>query len=296
MNKHRNFLFRISHFSRKKIAKILGRRFPSYFEKKVKNPVFIIGCGRSGTTMLAEILARHKDICNYSEGNELWDPKGYRWYLSSLDRPPFWYDPIAYTKVWRDYFNDEYKKELKAIFGCFQVLSRKRVFVNKSPMNTFRITDILEIYPKAKFIHIIRDGRAVSYSWALRQYTMIKEHAAVYRQRGFFYSFNDLIKIIAKSWVEHINEVEKQKKILKLIDNDILLEFTYEDFCDQPKNYLGIICDYFSISQERLIYKNIDKIENKNYKWEKNIDDDIVADLNEITMPIMNRTRKTQNF
>ncbi len=270
-----------------KLAGVLGKKFPGRFEKRIHNPLFIIGCGRSGTTMLTTLLRNHKDICSFSEANEIWDPEGYRWYNTNLDRPPIWFDPITYTKVWREYFNEKYKRQLKNVFGCYQFISRKKVFINKSPMNTFRIPDILEIFPDARFIHIIRDGRAVAFSWAKKEYATIQKHADAYRKRGYFCSFDELIKLTALSWVKHLEEVKKQKRKQKLIDRDILLEFKYEDFCAKPNEYLDLICRFLSLNIRRLGIDDLSYIDSKNYKWKENLKENTINELDKIVTPFL---------
>ena len=156
-------------------------------------------------------------------------------------------------------------------------------------MNTFRIPDILEIFPDSKFIHIIRDGRAVAFSWAKKQYATIKKHEDVYRERGYYYSFDELIKFIAQSWVKHIGEVRKQKKKLNLVDRDILLEFTYEDFCARPEEHVDLICSFLSLNRERLRIDDLSYIKSKNYKWKENLDKNTIDELNKITTPVLKK-------
>ena len=40
--------------------------------KQVKRPIFIIGIGRSGTTILGKVLSIHKDICWLNEPKLMW--------------------------------------------------------------------------------------------------------------------------------------------------------------------------------------------------------------------------------
>jgi hypothetical protein len=281
-----NGFFRIG---RKRISSILGKQFPDRYENKICNPLFIVGCGRSGTSMLTKLLRDHKDICSFSEANEIWDPEGYPWYRSNLNRPPIWFDAKTYFKVWREYFNNRYKKELKGIFGCYQHLSKQNIFLNKSPMNTFRILDILEMFPDSKLIHIIRDGRAVTYSWTIKQYASIEKHKEIYKKRGYYFNFNDLIKYIAKSWIEHIEEINKQKNNKNLIEKGIMLEFTYEDFCKEPNKYIDTICSFLSIDKKRFNIDDFSYIKSMNFKWKENLNENIIAEINDILASTLNK-------
>ena len=51
--------------------------------------------------------------------------------------------------------------EIKSIFGTYQSLARRDVFLNKTPFHSFRIPYLREYFPDAKLIYIRRDGRAV---------------------------------------------------------------------------------------------------------------------------------------
>ena len=271
-----------SEMWKKEIATIIGRRFPDRYIDDLKNEVFIIGSGRSGTSMLTKILRTHTDFCSFSEGNEIWDPKGYPWVKTNLNRPPLWYDPIKYIEVWREYFNGMYEKQLKGAFGCFQHLTKKKFFLNKSPMNTFRIPDILKMFPDAQFIHIYRDGRAVSYSWALKQFEKIKKYKKIYNNRGFYYDFDELIKYTALSWKKHIEEINLQKKEMDLVQKNILFELSYEEICADPKANLTEVCDFLSISLKDMPAEAYSNIKNMNFKWKENLPESIKNELNSL--------------
>src|SRR3990172_7807033 len=68
----------------KNLSKRLARIAPDYFAGKIKNPFFIIGCNRSGKSLLASTLAYHRRIAVYpEEGLELWHPQTFPWLHSS---------------------------------------------------------------------------------------------------------------------------------------------------------------------------------------------------------------------
>jgi len=85
-----------------------------------------------------------------------------------------WYEPYY---LWRKYFlckdsevwkPEEYNEAIKGILQkehrLFLKKTRKKVLVEKMPSHAFNIGYILKIFPEAKFIHIIRDGRDVTLS------------------------------------------------------------------------------------------------------------------------------------
>jgi LPS sulfotransferase NodH len=111
--------------------------------------VFVIGAPRSGTTVLQNILNCHSKIVA-------------------------WYEPYY---LWREYFrdrgneiwsaNDLNEKSLFKIRQEFQRYANKAqkpIVLDKSPGHVFNLKIIQAIFPKAKWIHIIRDGRDVTLS------------------------------------------------------------------------------------------------------------------------------------
>ena len=105
-----------------------------------KPPVYIGGCGRSGTTLLLSILSSHKEIfaCP-KELNLFFDAE-----LSG--------DKVEVPMIYRLY----------RTFITERIKSTARRYCEKSPANVQRIEEI-DKYHKGNFklIHIIRDGRDV---------------------------------------------------------------------------------------------------------------------------------------
>ena len=236
--------------TRRTLLLLAAKTLPQYWAARLHNPVFIIGSARSGTTVLTELLSFHRDIADLSEANDVWDPTGYPWSESSRETPPLWIDPIAHTqRWWRD--TEPRQQELRAIFGAYQTLLRKKVFLNKTPLNTFRIPYLLKIFPDARFIHIIRDGRATVHSYVVKQLKDINSHPEPYRQIDAAQSADKLALQLAWFWQENLKEVGRQDAAHKLTECGKLLEVTYEDLCADVHTTLNQICKFISINKAR---------------------------------------------
>ena len=85
-----------------------------------------------------------------------------------------WYEPYF---VWDHYFrtvsHDERTAEDAVVKVNYQIYTdfcnykRKKeclVLIDKSPRNSLKIPFILKIFPEARFIHLLRDGRDVTLS------------------------------------------------------------------------------------------------------------------------------------
>ncbi len=106
--------------------------------------VFVVGSPRSGTTILAEVLGRHPDIADIYEPYFIWD---YQTGSGSDDER---------TEAMADAATRAF---IRREFELFAEKSRKSVVVEKSPENCFRVPYVRAVFPEAKWIHIIRDGR-----------------------------------------------------------------------------------------------------------------------------------------
>lgn len=110
---------------------------------------FIIGSARSGTTILGEILNHHPDIVEWYEPYYLWR----KYFLCQRN------------EVWLDTeFNEQSRQAIKKEHFIFKKKSKNRLIVEKMPSHSFNIRFIHQIFPTAKWIHIIRDGRDVTLS------------------------------------------------------------------------------------------------------------------------------------
>lgn len=127
--------------------------------KPVVKPLFILGTGRSGTTILGVTLGMHKDVGFLNEPKALWSflfdkedligsyqevPGRYRLSAGDVTLPMI---KKAY-KIYGNYLR----------FGC-----ASRV-VDKYPELVFRTEFVSAIFPDAHFLFLYRDGRDTCHS------------------------------------------------------------------------------------------------------------------------------------
>lgn len=124
----------------------------------MKNPpVIIIGAGRSGTNILRDTLTR-------LPGYRTWDCDEINliWRHGNLDHANDVFGPAEATRRVRGF--------LHRTFDSFAARSGASVVVEKTCANTLRIPFILSVFPEARFVHIVRDGRDVTLS-AMQRWT-----------------------------------------------------------------------------------------------------------------------------
>ena len=271
-------------------------------------PVFIIGAGRSGTTLLYKMLCLHSDIawisnyCNKfpkylflsfinrinhlfkSKCCSIWFSKNsnanvrHRNQLKRLFPAPV-EGEIIYTLCGIPVFPDESwninKKQKKRIISSFERIKfyqRARVFITKRTANNRRIAQLIKVFPNAKFIHIMRDGRAVAYS--LLNVDWWDEHKVWWwnqkTPRQWKAEGNDPIEMASRNWVEEINVIQNG---LKFASDEQICEIRYEDLYIDYINVLEKIIRFIGLYRDDAWIETLKSlsIKNKNIIWKQKI-------------------------
>ena len=108
-----------------------------------RRPIFVIGCPRSGTTLLLQALLQSPELRSvHSEGHILWDayhhPRERGWDSDTLHA-----DDISARE--RDY-----------IYLAVRLWTRGRRFVDKTPESCLRIAYLDELFPDATYVFLRR--------------------------------------------------------------------------------------------------------------------------------------------
>lgn len=159
---------------------------------KSSHPNFIVGVGRSGTTLLSAILNRHSQIhvtpetrffCfvyEYQGGIEAfvrdW-PASLLTIAKKMDPTASW-DPIETAKTVTKETGEEFPGLAKLFYTfCKKIANfeNKNTFIEKTPDHLEYLPQIRALFPESKIIHLIRDGRAVAESRSRMDFVK-KEH------------------------------------------------------------------------------------------------------------------------
>lgn len=253
----------------KKVKKVLTaiRNCKYIFNHPLKNesddyePFFIIGSGRSGNTLLRRILNSNKEIhippetymlreiiFSFKQGYALnWRNQVYlalAYFSFHREFETFEMDLKPLVKTLLDV--PEEKRSLAFLLNSFylyhaSINNKKPIkWGDKTPINTFCLNEIYSVFPKAQFIHIIRDGCDVIPSYV----------------RAGIYEDNSSAAI---RWRDSINAAEK------FIERypDICFQIKYEDLVMEPESVSKQVCDFLGIEHNAAMLE-IDK-----EAWEK---------------------------
>ncbi len=126
----------------KKICKneISHLNLPAYLKNRfsgiriLKPPIFIVGCGHSGTTMLRHVLSMHPNI-------------------------------YAVPYEGRIFFHPNIKIRIADAVWSFTAISNgKSRWLEKTPSHIYHLDRIFQLYPESRVLLVIRDGRDVAVS------------------------------------------------------------------------------------------------------------------------------------
>lgn len=119
---------------------------------KVRAPVFILGTGRSGSTIMGKVLSMHKELAFLNEPKAIWATLHENEDLiGSYNKSPCRYRLEEHDA------SDKLIKKAHRIFGGVLLLSMQKRVVDKYPELIFRTPFVSRIFPDAQYIFLSRD-------------------------------------------------------------------------------------------------------------------------------------------
>jgi hypothetical protein len=117
-------------------------------------PIFIAGTGRSGTTILGTILSIHDKV------GYLTEPKGMWAFIYPEDDA--WGNFVKNTRgkyrIEAETATEERSRKINRIHAAYKKLTFTERVIDKFPELIFRYFYVCKIFPKCKFVVIIRNG------------------------------------------------------------------------------------------------------------------------------------------
>ncbi len=190
--------------------------------KKVKQPIFILGMPRSGTSLVEQIIATHSKV--YGAGELSTMSKLASPILSIFSEQTLKQASCKEIQGKISELRDSYIESLN------QLKVPEMLITDKMPLNFIWIGFILSAFPEVKIIHTSRDARATCWS--------IYKHYFSVNGNGFAYDMNDLTEFyvlyidLMRYWHKHfpgriydqnyeeltVNQYEETRKLLEFCD------------------------------------------------------------------------------
>jgi len=204
--------------------------------------VFLVGCPRSGTTWLQAMIASHPAIYTGPETRffALFGALEKEFQRPDSAKAGL---PVYCTK------EDFYKVMAELFWSFISALnyppSKAKYFLEKTPHHCLFSEFILNTFPNARFIHLIRDGRAVVSSM-LRASKSWGQHWAP-----------ETVDKATQSWLSHTNSgrmIAQQTK-----GTDQYIEVRYEDIRQNPHYQMSKLFEWLGLpTKESLINSAVD--------------------------------------
>jgi Sulfotransferase family len=212
--------------------------------------LFIVGCARSGTTLVRRIVDAHPQIAITTEMHWISHYVNYFKNQNRLVTPKLvselsGHKRFAQFEIPREQFEGllgsgealPYPTFLRRLFGLYGKINNKPLVGNKTPAYIRRMLDLHALWPEAKFVHIIRDGRDV----CLSVLNWKKANHIVGRYAPWE---EDPVSTTALWWER---KVRKGREDGAALGPGLYQETLYEDLVDEPQRECKRLCEFLGV-------------------------------------------------
>jgi hypothetical protein len=221
------------------------------------NPyVFIVGCPRSGTTLFRHIVGAHPQIAITPEAHwiPLWFEKRRGLMPDGLVTPELVSELLAHNKFALFGLGGEalmslvgsgqpisYASFVTGIFDLYGKARGKKVVGNKTPDSVRRIDTLHTLWPEARFVHLIRDGRDVALS--LMNWPRVGT-----KTPGTFPTWKDDPVSTAALWWE-LN-VRRGREAGDALGPELYREVRYESLVAHAAQECATLCEFLGLAYD----------------------------------------------
>jgi hypothetical protein len=215
-----------------------------------ERPIFVIGAPRSGTTLIMAMIGNHSRIAVPEVG---WlFPRFYPYLYSYGDitkeenlrtlaeemifslNKPFWGMKVNPRTIVDEILDRIKERSFAGIYCAMHELYAERNgnkprWGQKTPNNAFFIGPIMECFPNAQFIFIVRDGRDMCTDFLESSFGPNNIFCAA--------EYWTLVQNAVKPWRDKLN-------------SDQWLDIKYEDLVREPQTVLSKVCDFLGETYE----------------------------------------------
>ncbi len=203
---------------------------------------FLVGCGRSGTTLLRAMLVAHPQmaiphesyfVVPFCRNRRRYERRGgfdihrfatdlflHRWFIR------WGLSDQEIERALADESPQTVADGVRAVFAAYARHREKTRYGDKTPSYVLNLPLLARLFPEGRFIHLIRDGRDVALSLLDVQFGPNGvEDAALF-------------------WKRH---VARGRRAGRSMEGDRYLEIRYEDLVADPARCLRALCSFIDL-------------------------------------------------
>jgi hypothetical protein len=203
------------------------------------NIALIMGCARSGTSILGELIGAHPDVKYKHEAHAIWNKAG----LGENES----------HRLTAQHATPEVKRQIRRRFELEK--GEAALLVEKCPRSALRIPFIREVFPEAKLIHIIRDGRDVACSMLPGIGGSEWRHLKPPNWKKIFEQDRGAVRC-ARAWSEIIEIA------LNDLDGASHFALKYEELIAEPAQIAGNLLRFLELPEHPAVDEFCKKIQN----------------------------------
>lgn len=266
---------------------------------RIRDPIIVLGTGRCGTTALHQLLAGHpgvgwlSSLANRYPGR----PELNRLAMQSLDFPlsarlaERRLLPVEKYAFWDSYYPGfsvpcrnlsdrdllvHAQRRLESYFSQCTTARRSRLLLKITGWP--RVGFLARLFPDARFIYVLRDGRAVAHSllnvdwwhgwggpqrWRWGLLSNEREQVWTRLDRSFAVLAGIQWELLIEAWEEDS----------RLLAPDRLLVVRFEDICARKTEVLRRIMEFSHLAESKQFGRRIERFKmiNTNDKWQREL-------------------------
>jgi len=292
----------------------------------VGGPAFIVGPARSGTSLLYKALCLHPDVAYISNWaarypalpamallnrfarslparrRAAWFADGANAYVYGSSRSfierafptPVEGEPV-YARAGVDRPGGPGSRDVApaaALPRAFAAVTRYgggSVLVSKRIANNLRIPLLSGVFPSARFVVLVRDGRAVAASLAKVDWW---PDSFVWWYGGTPHRWaaegRDPWEICARNWVEELDEIERG---LEGVPAALVLRLRYEELVAEPLPTLGRVAGFLGLAADEGWRRSLGGLSfpDRNDSWRRSLEPPVIERIETIQREVLDR-------
>jgi hypothetical protein len=245
--------------------------------RSVSRPIYILGTGRSGTTILGMLFHLHPQCGFLNEPKAMWHAIfPYEDLIGSYSNGPAFYR-LAESEV-----TDAIRRRAHRLFGHYLLLTGAGRVVDKYPELIFRLPFVRGVFPDAKFIFLVRNGldtlRSIA-SWSgrhearteneihdwwganRRKWKLLIEQVAAHDEclspiMDQVSTFDRQEDMAAVEWILTMREGRRWIRDLP----HAVYPLRYENLLKNPRKTLAALLDFCALPVDRAMFDYAEKV------------------------------------